>query len=591
MNAGQTATFSVVATGTPAPTYQWSKNGSAISGATAASYTTPALTSTDNGASFTVAVSNAVASVTSSAATVTIAATGSAQATFVATDATTQGNWQGKYGSDGYALAASVASLPAYAVSTPQGNSTRTWTLSSNDRRALLKPNDIVRVLGAWNNAATFNLKVDLTGTATRQVALYLVDWDGAGVRQERIDVLDTATSAVLDSRTFSAFNNGVYAVWNVSGNVTFRVQNLAGTTSVVSGIFFAPVAGAPVAAAATYVTTNRIPKGSWRGAYGSDGSVVIGQSTTLPSYAASVAPSGQTSKTWASITADLRALQYKTGNNRIAAAWNAANSFDVLVGLKDGQPHQVGLYVLGWTATASSQQTIDAIDPVSGAVLDSRTISAFDQGAYVIYTITGRVSFRFRTVSGSPNAALSGVFFDPVGTVPMVTATATFTKTDLAAQGTWRPLYGNDGYIMVGGGQSLPAYATVTPSGATAGTWVDTTTDVRALLRPIGTDRFAGFWKASSSFDLDVNLSDGQPHQIALYGLDWTGGNQEVVEIRDAATDTILDSRSLTSFASGTYLVWKISGHVTIRVRNLLSTGNALVSGLFFDPALTGPG
>ena len=41
VTAGQTATFSVTATGTAPLSYQWKKNGAAISGATASSYTTP----------------------------------------------------------------------------------------------------------------------------------------------------------------------------------------------------------------------------------------------------------------------------------------------------------------------------------------------------------------------------------------------------------------------------------------------------------------------------------------------------------------------------------------------------------------------
>ncbi|HEV3421945.1 MAG TPA: DUF4082 domain-containing protein [Candidatus Acidoferrum sp.] len=70
--AGQTATFAVTATGTAPLSYQWSKNGTAISGATSASYTTPAETTADNGAQFSAVVSNAAGSVTSSAATLSV---------------------------------------------------------------------------------------------------------------------------------------------------------------------------------------------------------------------------------------------------------------------------------------------------------------------------------------------------------------------------------------------------------------------------------------------------------------------------------------------------------------------------------------
>src|SRR5712692_5718165 len=56
VTAGQNASFSVAATGTAPLSYQWNKNGTAISGATSSSYTTPATTSSDNGAQFTVMI-------------------------------------------------------------------------------------------------------------------------------------------------------------------------------------------------------------------------------------------------------------------------------------------------------------------------------------------------------------------------------------------------------------------------------------------------------------------------------------------------------------------------------------------------------
>jgi hypothetical protein len=72
--AGQTATFSVTAAGTATLTYQWSKGGNAIAGATSSSYTTPATTNADNGAQFTVTVSNGAGNITSNAATLTVSA-------------------------------------------------------------------------------------------------------------------------------------------------------------------------------------------------------------------------------------------------------------------------------------------------------------------------------------------------------------------------------------------------------------------------------------------------------------------------------------------------------------------------------------
>lgn len=69
---GQAVTFSVVASGTPPMSYQWTWNGTPIVGATSASFTpTTATIPADNGSVFTVEVSNALGSLTSHAATLT----------------------------------------------------------------------------------------------------------------------------------------------------------------------------------------------------------------------------------------------------------------------------------------------------------------------------------------------------------------------------------------------------------------------------------------------------------------------------------------------------------------------------------------
>lgn len=73
--AGQTATFSVLAAGTAPLSYQWKKNGTAVSGATSSSYTTPAETTSDNGAQLNVAVSNSAGTVSSAAATLSVSST------------------------------------------------------------------------------------------------------------------------------------------------------------------------------------------------------------------------------------------------------------------------------------------------------------------------------------------------------------------------------------------------------------------------------------------------------------------------------------------------------------------------------------
>jgi hypothetical protein len=70
--SGQTATFNATATGTAPLSYQWFENGTVLTGATGASYTTPATTGSDNGSVFTVTVTNAAGAESSASAVLTV---------------------------------------------------------------------------------------------------------------------------------------------------------------------------------------------------------------------------------------------------------------------------------------------------------------------------------------------------------------------------------------------------------------------------------------------------------------------------------------------------------------------------------------
>ncbi|HLP02834.1 MAG TPA: pectinesterase family protein [Opitutaceae bacterium] len=78
---GDSVTLSVGATGAPAPTYQWRKNGVAIAGATGASYTIASLTGAHT-ANYTVVVTNSVGNVTSAPASIAVVSPGFAPTAF-----------------------------------------------------------------------------------------------------------------------------------------------------------------------------------------------------------------------------------------------------------------------------------------------------------------------------------------------------------------------------------------------------------------------------------------------------------------------------------------------------------------------------
>jgi hypothetical protein len=173
---------------------------------------------------------------------------------------------------------------------------------------------------------------------------------------------------------------------------------------------------------------------------------------------------------------------------------------------------------------------------------------------------------------------------------------TAVFLGTDTTTQGTWIGTYGSDGYNVVGtttSNPSYPAYATVSASGYSTYTWSpNPTTDTRGLqIPPNGSaGRIASVWYSATSFTIDVNLTDGQAHQLALYAADWdTTGRGETIQITDASSGAVLDTETLSSFHGGAYEMWDVSGHITITITRT-SGLNAVLNGLFLDPARPTP-
>src|SRR6266550_4498781 len=125
VTAGQTATFTVVATGTAPLSYQWMKGGTTISGATSSSYTTPATTSADNGSQFSNMVSNIAGSATSNAATLTVNPTQPVQIT---TTSLPSGQVQTSYS----ASLQATGGTPPYTWSVIAGQLPNGLTLSSS---------------------------------------------------------------------------------------------------------------------------------------------------------------------------------------------------------------------------------------------------------------------------------------------------------------------------------------------------------------------------------------------------------------------------------------------------------------------------
>ncbi len=137
---------------------------------------------------------------------------------------------------------------------------------------------------------------------------------------------------------------------------------------------------------------------------------------------------------------------------------------------MSDGQTHTLELYFLDWDNDRRSE-SVTLSDADTGTVLDTETVSSFQSGVYLDWSVSGNILITIRSLS-SANAVLSGLFFD------QPRASATFIQPDPATEGTWIGTYGADGYDVINSTANIPIYATVTPPGQSSYTWATTTTD-----------------------------------------------------------------------------------------------------------------
>ena len=247
-------------------------------------------------------------------------------------------------------------------------------------------------------------------------------------------------------------------------------------------------------------------------------------------------------------------------------------------------------------TSPNSTTFTVGAPGTFTVTATGSPTPTLSESGA-----LPSGVTFNSSTgvLSGTPAAGSSGSyslsFTASNGVSPSATQSFTLTVlsvgvqpqaiyggADTTTQGSWQKSYGADGYSLAGGAQSLPSYdQSFAVSNATIYTWAKSTSDPRAL--QTGGTGLAACWYKAGTFSFDVNLTDGNTHQVALYALDWDmHGRGEAITVVDANSNAVLDTRTISNFTGGVYLYWSVSGHVKINV-TWTAGANAVISGVFF--------
>ncbi len=165
------------------------------------------------------------------------------------------------------------------------------------------------------------------------------------------------------------------------------------------------------------------------------------------------------------------------------------------------------------------------------------------------------------------------------------VPATATYEGVNTTTEGNWTGAFGADGLIIANDATLPPSYASVSLAGENPYTWAASSSDVRALQTASGAStRIASTYYAAGNFTINVNLTDGNTHRIALYLLDWDStARSETISIQDANTLATLSTEVFSGFHNGEYAIWDVSGSVLIRVTKKAGA-NAVVSGIFFN-------
>jgi hypothetical protein len=545
------------------------------------------------------------------AVNVTLSGPAGPSATFLKTDTTTAGSWVGTYGSDGFIIANGINSPPTYATVSAANAATYTWNNPSSDPRALLtSPSSTTRIASTYYSGSSFSFDVNLTDGLTHQMALYCLDIE-TNQRSQTISILDANTSAVLSTQSLSNFNGGVYAVWNISGHIIVQVTYTGGLNAVVSGLFFGgagtPPPPPPTVAIATptagtvsnsvNITASASSSvGIASVQYYLDGSALGSPVTAGPSYtyAWDTTTATNASHTLTAMATDTQGQKSATSAGVTVTVSNSVVTPPPTVSITSPSAGTIsGMVTVQATATASSPASMASVQfQVDGTPLATVTETGPSFSTSWDTTAASNAGHTLTAIAtDSLGHTASANVSVTVSNNASSTNSATFVKTDFVTAGNWVGTYGAAGYMIANDATALPTYATVNMTGATAYTWANPSTDSRALLSsPNSGSRIASTYyntnsAIGSSMSFDVNLTDGVIHQVALYSLDIeTSARAQTISILDASSRQVLSTQALSSFHSGVYAVWNITGHVIVQVTY---TGglNAVVSGIFFAP------
>ena len=237
VTAGASATFSVTASGSGTLAYQWRKGGTAISGATSASYSI-ASTATSDAGSYDVVVSNSAGSVTSSAATLTVNTASGGTAPAITTQPASQSVTAGS--SVSFTVVASGSGTLAYQWAKDgtsiSGATSATYTLASV----------------ATGDAGSYTVTVsNAYGSTASAAATLAVTTSGSGSSTHTAEVVAAAQAFAATLSTSQ--QSTVQLAWSV--DTARRWSNLPAQLVSRNGISWGALSTAQKTAARTLIT------------------------------------------------------------------------------------------------------------------------------------------------------------------------------------------------------------------------------------------------------------------------------------------------------------------------------------------------
>ena len=427
-----------------------------------------------------------------------------------------KGNWIGAYGAQGYDIDRQPASLPAYATVTPSGQSTYTWT---DDHRPTPAP---CRTPAGQPHRRLLVLRHQLhrqrepgrrpdarPGAVLPRLGQHGPGRAGADQRRRH--------GGGAGHRDDLVVHRGA-STWTgrSAGNVVITITRQAGANAVLNGLF--------LDSATPPTPTATLPQAGHDDAGELDRHL---RRAGLRRHRRRGQPA-QLRHRHALGTVELhldreldrpaRPPGSPAAPDRIAACWYSTTSFTVDVNLTDGQTHDLELYFLDWDNNGPERAGADQRRR-DGDGAGHRDDLVVHQGRLPGLGGQREHGDHDHAAAGA-NAVLSGLFLDPV--------LADAASDGLVHQAGHDDAGELDRDLRLPGlrrhrQRGQPAQLRHRHARGTVELHLGREHDRPAGLQDAGgSGRIAACWYSPTSFTVDVNLTDGQTHDLELYFLDW---------------------------------------------------------------------